>query len=404
MLSDLQYGFRSCRSTADILTVITHRISDALDRGFETRTIALDISKAFDKVWHAGLLHKLTSYGISGKVFAIVKSFLSDRSLKVVINGQASEARSINAGVPQGSLLGPTLFLLFINDLPKHIISSLVTIYADDTTLYGSTSVSVSDQKLATDLSDDLEHVVQWGKTWLVSFNASKTKLVSFHHHQTDPGFHPVVMDASTLSESVHLDRLLGLKLTQDLKWNSYISSIASEASKMIGSLYRSRKYLTPSAILYLYKSQIRPRMEYCCHIWAGACKSSLSSLDRVQRRLRWLIGEELFNTLQPLSHRRDVASLSLFYRYFHGRCSEELHSLVPALRSFPVRTRFAVTAHPYHVDVPSSRTMFHANSFFPRTAAIWNSLPLYCFPENYNLGLFKSKVNKYLSLKISTL
>ena len=246
-------------------------------------------------------------------------------------------------------------------DLPKHIFSSLVSIYADDTTLYGSTSVSVSDQKLATDLSDDLEHVVQWGKTWLVSFNASKTKLVSFHHHQTDPGFHPVVMDASTLSESVHLDRLLGLKLTQDLKWNSYISSIASEASKMIGSLYRSRKYLTPSAILYLYKSQIRPRMEYCCHIWAGACKSSLSSLDRVQRRLRWLIGEELFNTLQPLSHRRDVASLSLFYRYFHGRCSEELHSLVPALQSFPVRTCFAVTAHWYHVDVLSSRTMFHA-------------------------------------------
>ena len=138
-------------------------------------------------------------------------------------------------------------------------------------------------------------------------------------------------------------------------------------------TLYRSRKYQTPSEILC--KSQICPRMEYCCHIWAGACMSSLSSLDRVQRRLRWLIGEELFNTLQPLSHRRDVASLSLFYHYFHGRCSEELHSLVPALRSFPVRTRFAVTAHPYHVDVQSGRTMFHANSFFPRTTAIWNSL-----------------------------
>ena len=134
LLSDVQYGFRSSRSTADVLTVITHRISEAIAKGNHTRLIALDISKAFDKVWHKGLLHKLSSYGICGNIHAIIKSFLSGRSLKVVVNGQSSEAHSINAGVPQGSILGPTLFQLFINDLPNHIIESLVDIYADDCT------------------------------------------------------------------------------------------------------------------------------------------------------------------------------------------------------------------------------------------------------------------------------
>merc|ERR1712148_109025 len=94
----------------------------------------------------------------------------------------------------------------------------------------------------------------------------------------------------------------LGLKLTPDLKWNSYILSVAMETGKMVGSFFRSKKYLTPAAILYLYKSQIRPKMEYCCHIWSGASKSSLSSLDKVQRRLRRLVGDNLFSTLRPLS------------------------------------------------------------------------------------------------------
>ncbi|MEL7340328.1 MAG: reverse transcriptase family protein, partial [Bacteroidota bacterium] len=182
LLSDVQYGFRSARSTADVLTVITHRISEAMAMGNHSRVIALDISKAFDKVWHKGLLLKLSSYGISGKVLAVIKSFLSGRSLRVVVNGQSSHAHSINAGVPQGSILGPTLFLLFINDLPKHIINSLVDIYADDTTLYRCTSTDVDDVKAASDLSSDLEQIVQWGKDWFVTFNASKTKLVTFHY------------------------------------------------------------------------------------------------------------------------------------------------------------------------------------------------------------------------------
>ena len=114
LFSDFQYGFRSSRSTADLLTVVSDRIDRAFDRSGTTQAIALDISKAFDKVWHAGLLHKLTSYGISGQMFGLVSSFLSNRQLWVVLDGKSSQEYLVNAGVPQGSILGPTLFLLYI--------------------------------------------------------------------------------------------------------------------------------------------------------------------------------------------------------------------------------------------------------------------------------------------------
>ena len=133
--SDFQYGFRSSRSTVDLLTVVSDRIARAFNRSGATRAVALDISKAFDRVWHAGLLHKLKSYEISGQIFSLISSFLSNRRLRVVLDGKSSQEYPVNAGVPQGSILGPTLFLLYINDLPDDVICD-ITIYADDTTLY----------------------------------------------------------------------------------------------------------------------------------------------------------------------------------------------------------------------------------------------------------------------------
>ena len=126
-------------STADILTVVSDRIAWAFNRSGGTRAVALDISKAFDRVWHAGLLHKTKSYGISGQIFGLISSFLSNRQLQVVLEGKSSQEYPVNAGVPQGSILGPALFLLYINDLPDEVICDIV-IYADDTTLYSKAS------------------------------------------------------------------------------------------------------------------------------------------------------------------------------------------------------------------------------------------------------------------------
>ena len=135
LLSDFQYGFRSSRSTADILTIVSDRIARVFNRSGFSRALALDISKAFDRVWHAGLLHKLKSYGISGQIFGLISSFLSNRRLRVVLDRKSSQEYPVNVGVPQGSILGPTLFLLYINDLPDDIICD-IGICADDTTFY----------------------------------------------------------------------------------------------------------------------------------------------------------------------------------------------------------------------------------------------------------------------------
>ena len=144
LFSDFQYGFRSSRSTADLLTVVSDRIA-----------VALDISKAFDRVKHAGLLHKLKSYQISGQIFGLISSFLSNRQLRVVLDGKSSQEYPVNAGVPQGSILGPTLFLLYIIDLPDDVICN-IAIYVDDTTLYSKCN-QASDLWQQLELASELE-------------------------------------------------------------------------------------------------------------------------------------------------------------------------------------------------------------------------------------------------------
>ena len=399
LFSDHQYGFRRNRSTADHLTVITEKICKALDGNGVARAIALDISKAFDRVWHAGLLHKLSSYGVKGKIFNIIQSFLQNRSLKVVLDGQTSSTFSINAGVPQGSILGPILFLVYINDLPdKDRLFSDIGIYADDTSIYKCCNVrpSPDDQhQLARELELDLAGFLNWGSDWRVSFNASKTKLLTVHHLRT-ADFPSVSMGLDLLPESSSF-RLLGLTFSDDLTWGDYITSIAKSASMKVGSLFCARGFLSNEAILYIYKSVIRPSMEYCSHIWAGAPAKYLSTLDKIQKRIVNLVGPELGSVLHTLSHRRTVASLSLFYKYFHQQCSRELSDLVPPLRNFRQDLRCADESHRYTVALPRCKRCFYASSFFPRTSALWNDLPVSCFPDGYDLLAFKRRLNRHL-------
>ena len=166
----------------DVVTVISDRIVRGFNWSGANRAVALDISKAFHRIWHAVLIHKLKSYEISGQIFALISSFLSNRWLQVVLDGKSSQEYSVNARVPQGSILGSTLFLLYINDLPDDVFCN-ITIYADDTTLYSKCD-QASDLwqqlELASEFESDLRDIVDCGRKWFVDFNAVKTHLVSF--------------------------------------------------------------------------------------------------------------------------------------------------------------------------------------------------------------------------------
>ena len=159
LFSDFQYGIRSSRSTADLITVVFDRIATAFNRSGATRTVAFDISKAFDRVWNPSLFHKLKSYRISGQIFGHISSFFSNRQLQVALDGKTLQQHPVNARVPQGSILDPTLFLLFINDLPQDVIC-IIPIYADDTTLYSKCD-QASDLWQQLELASELESALR---------------------------------------------------------------------------------------------------------------------------------------------------------------------------------------------------------------------------------------------------
>ena len=181
------------------------------------------------------------------------------------------------------------------------------------------------------------------------------------------------------------------------LDWDSYIFSIAKTASKKIGSLIRSMKFLSPKVALYLYKSTIRPCMEYCCHVWTGAPSCYLELLDKLQKRICRTVGPLLAASLEPLAYRRNVASLIIFYRYYFGRCSSELAQLDPLRFSRCRSTRYSNRLHGFPVTIPVCNKDVYVNSFFPRTGRLWNYLPLESFPLTYDLSGFKCRINRHL-------
>ena len=172
LISPNQSGFKPGDSCINQLLSITHEIYNSFDEGLEVRSVFLDISKAFDKVWHKGLLFKLSQNGISGNLLDLLSSFLSDRKQRVLLNGQTSEWRNVTAGVPQGSILGPLLFLIYINDLSGDL-SSKAKLFADDTSLF---SVTHDITTSANELNNDLKKISDWAFQWKMSFNPDPSK------------------------------------------------------------------------------------------------------------------------------------------------------------------------------------------------------------------------------------
>ena len=281
-----------------------------LEKGLQLKTTTLLV------LWHLIYLRLLIGFGMlvyftnlslmefQVRYLTLFLLFSVIRQLQVVLEGKPCQEYPINVGAPQGFIIGPTLLLLYINDLPEDVIFN-IAIYADDATLYfkcGQASDLWQQLELASELESDLQDTVDQGKKWLVDFNAGKTQLVSFYRSNNN-GSIDVKMDGSVLEEKSSF-KMLGLIFSSKLDWGSYIISIAKTASKKIGALIHSMKFLSPALALYLYKSTIHACMEYCCHIWVGAPSCYLEFLVKLQKRICRTVGPSLATSLEPLADR----------------------------------------------------------------------------------------------------
>lgn len=221
LLTSVQSGFMPGDSTTNQLIDIYNTFCKALDEGKEVRVIFFDISKAFDRVWHRGLIAKLNSAGIDGKLLLWFTDYLQDRSQRVVLPGCKSDCKRIKSGVPQGSILGPLLFLLFINDIVCDI-ESHIKLFADDTSLF-----AVVDQpdRSALVLQSDMDKITHWSKKWLVTFNPAKTESLLISRKINKPVHPPLLMEGQQVSQ-VASHKHLGIFLSTDCTWNDHIQYI----------------------------------------------------------------------------------------------------------------------------------------------------------------------------------
>ena len=249
-LSSFQSGFIPGDSTENQLTFLYHTFCEALDAGKEVRAVFCDISKAFDRVWHTGLLYKLRAAGVTGNVLQWFKNYLSDRKQRVVLPGISSAWNFIKAGVPQGSILGPLLFLVYINDIVTDIGSN-IRLFADDTSLY----IVVDNPLVAAEtLNADLEKISRWAATWLVTFNPNKSVALLLSRKVSHPLRPPLYMENTPINE-VEAHKHLGLFLSNDCSWHQHINFIKDKAWARINIMRRLKYKLDRKLLESIYIS-----------------------------------------------------------------------------------------------------------------------------------------------------
>ncbi|MES9992837.1 MAG: reverse transcriptase domain-containing protein, partial [Candidatus Thiodiazotropha sp.] len=377
LLSSLQSGFLPGDSTVNQLTFLYNTFCQALDSGKEVRAVFCDISKAFDRVWHAGLLAKLKAAGVTGNVHAWFADYLFNRRQRVVLPGAASDWTSIRAGVPQGSILGPLLFLLYINDIVNDI-GSHIRLFADDTSLF----IIVDDPATAAGyINTDLTKISTWASTWLVTFNPSKTKSLLVSRKINRPVHPPIFMQNHQISE-VEFHKHLGLYLSNDCSWHQHINYITEKAWARINIMRKLKFKLDRKSLETIYTAFIRPLIEYGDVIWDNCSQYEKLELDKIQNEAariatgatRLVSINALYKEVRwdSLEQRRKNHKLTLFYKMMHNLTPLYLSTLVPQSVSNISHYNLRNSNDLQTID---ARTTLYYNSFLPSTVRAWNDV-----------------------------
>ena len=281
ILSENQYGFRKNRSTSLALIELVEHLTQSLDEHKHTIGVFIDLKKAFDTIDHKILLEKLYHYGFRGVSNDWIKSYLGQRKQYVRLENHESDCMEIKCGVPQGSILGPKLFIIYINDLCRVSNNLKYILFADDTNIFCS---GHDIEKLSEKVTSELRKMKDWFAVNKLSLNVSKTNYMLFTNSKCSTDIQ--IQICNTDIERVNATKFLGVLIDDKLTWKNHIELVKSKVSRSVFLLNRAKHVLNYSAMLTLYNSIVLPYLTYCCELWGSTYKSRLNSLVLVQKKL----------------------------------------------------------------------------------------------------------------------
>ena len=392
ILYDLQHGFRPARSCETQLVSFLHELSKSNDERIQTDIIIMDFAKAFDKVPHRHLLYKLEYYGITGTTLDWIRTFLTDRTQTVALEGVESNKVPVTSGVPQGTVLGPILFLIYINDFPEYIKHSKLRLFADDSIIYNN----IKNTKDAQNLQLDLDAACKWESDWLMKFHPDKCNVLSVTQKRKPIQYNYTLRGHPLLK--VKNAKYLGITIQDNLKFDKHINNITNKANQTLGFLKRNLKIQSSKVKEHAYKALVRPKLEYSSTVWDPHTKSQINQIEKVQRRAARFVSNRYNNTSSvtnmleklnwpSLEIRRTRSRLIMFYKIIHQvvAISPPPHLLVTSDQ----RTRFN---NPYTFKQIQTDKDTYKFSFYPRIVTQWNLLPIQAH-EAATVDAFKSMI-----------
>ena len=390
LLNSSQHGFLKARSCLTNMLCFLEEITKWIDVGSPVDIIYLDFQKAFDKVPHQRLLLKLKAHGIGDSITDWIEQWLTDRRQRVVVDGEVSNWKSVLSGVPQGSVLGPILFLIYINDLDDSITSNVLK-FADDTKLFRKVNTDGDKQHL----QNDLDRLVKWSEKWQMLFNFGKCKCLHTGHRNLNVNYK---MGDTVLGTTVK-EKDLGVTISADMKVSEQCGIAASKGNQILGLIRRNITYKGKKLIIPLYKAIVRPHLEYCIQAWRPYCKKDIDTLERIQRRATKMIPE-----LRDLSYEerlKECGLTTLETRRLRGDQIEVFKILngyenIDRNMFFSLKKDSRTRGHEVKLVKDQCRLDIRKHSFSQRTINEWNKLSTDCVTAS-SVNMFKNKVDTYL-------